>query len=306
MNLTYCGRAFSPAELELIATLAATAKSREALARALCAELGWKKPDGGLKTMSAKVALLRMQRDALIQLPAPWHASGRAPRGRSPASQIGLPITGSRADLADLHLAPIATREQSHLWNEIMRQHHYLGYQPLPGAQIRYLIRGGGHLLGGLGFGAAAWKIAPRDRFIGWTPAQREAHLPLVVDLHRFLVLPWVRVPCLASHLLGRLARRLPADWAARYATPIALLETFVEADRFAGTCYAAANWRRVGQTQGRGRMDRAGHGGQPIKHIWLYPLVPNFREVLTDNGHPPEEGRSAASRMRAGRTVQK
>ncbi len=282
MNLTYCGRAFSPAELELIATLAATAKSREALARALCAELGWKKPDGGLKTMSAKVALLRMQRDALIQLPAPWHASGRAPRGRSPASQIGLPITGSRADLADLHLAPIATREQSHLWNEIMRQHHYLGYQPLPGAQIRYLIRGGGHLLGGLGFGAAAWKIAPRDRFIGWSPTQRQARLHLIANNARFLLLPWVNVRFLASSVLALAARRLPADWQSRYGHQVVLLETFVERPRFAGTCYRAANWLCVGQTQGRGKLDRFGHGGKPIKDIYLYPLRRDFRQLLT------------------------
>ncbi|MGH2842533.1 MAG: Druantia anti-phage system protein DruA, partial [Solirubrobacteraceae bacterium] len=237
MNLTYCGRPFSAVEIERIRALAQTARSREALARTVCDEIDWRKPDGGLKTMSCKVVLLRMQRDGLLTLPTPRHRYGQPQRGRATASEIGLPVSGSRGDLPDLHLVPVATPAESRAWNTMMRQHHYLGYQPLPGAQIRYLIHGGGHLLGGLGFGAAAWKVAPRDNFIGWSPAQRQARLHLVVGNARFLLLPWVQVRFLASSVLAAAAHRLPLDWADRYNVRPVLLETFVERPRFAGTC---------------------------------------------------------------------
>jgi len=230
-----------------------------------------------------------------ITMPAPWHPFGRGQRGRTEVGQIGLPITGSRGELSELSLQLITTREHSRIYNDMMRQHHYLGYQPLPGAQLRYLIHGDSRLLGGLGFGAAAWKIAPRDRFIGWSPAQRQARLHLIANNARFLLLPWVKVRFLASSVLALAARRLPADWQARYGYQLVLLETFVERPRFAGTSYRAANWICVGQTQGRGKLDRFKQYALPVKDIYLYPLRRDFRNVLTSPPAPAGGGSTTA-----------
>jgi hypothetical protein len=283
VTVTYCGRPFSAAELERIRELTTTEPHRQAVARAVCAEFGWLKPDGGLKVMSCKVALLKMERDGLITLPPPVHPYRQLRDRRTAEAEPQLPVTGSCGDFDDLQLLQPAGRAPSYLWNELMARYHYLGYELLPGAQIRYLVYGGGgRLLGALGFGAAAWKTAPRDRFIGWTPQQQRARLHLVVNNARFLILPWVSVRYLASHVLARAARQLPGDWEARYAYRPVLLETFVERPRFAGTCYRAANWTNVGQTQGRGKLDRHKLYAKPIKDIYLYPLDRRFRQILT------------------------
>ena len=171
--------------------------------------------------------------------------------------------------------------QDSRRWNEYIHRYHYLGYQPLPGAQWRYGVTAGETLLALLGFGAAAWQCAPRDRFIGWSHEQRQQNLPLIVNNARFLILPWVRSPNLASKILGRAARQLPDDWQTRYGYRPVLLETFVQKDRFTGACYQAANWTSVGQTQGRGKLGPAGKQSVPIKDLWLYPLDKNFRRVL-------------------------
>ena len=158
----------------------------------------------------------------------------------------------------------------------------YLGYTPLPGAQQRYFAYSGATLLALLGFGAAAWQCAPRDRFIGWTHAQRQRHLPLIVNNARFLILPWVRSPNLASKLLAMAARRVPLDWQQRYGYRPVLLESFVETERFTGTCYKAANWRYLGQTKGRGKLGPPGRQSVSIKDLWVYPLEARFRDRLT------------------------
>ena len=157
-------------------------------------------------------------------------------------------------------------------------------WQPLPGAQMRYLAYHGDQLLAALGCGAAAWALAPRDRWIGWTAAQRQRKLDLVVNNARFLILPWVRSPNLASRLLGQVNKRLPSDWRDRYGYSPVLLETFVEQGRHRGTCYRAANWIHVGQTQGRGKMDRYARRLLPIKGVRLYPLCRSFRRQLSDD----------------------
>lgn len=284
-TLRYCGRAFSPADLETIRQITEDPHqpTRAEIARAVCAALHWIQPDGRPKLMSCKVALQRMEAHGVIWLPLPTREKP-APRRRafSAASDPGPPISGTLADLGPVRLALVDDPLGSSLWNELVSRHHYRGGITLPGAQLRYLAYAGERPLAAFGLGAAAWTVAPRDRFIGWNSAERAAHLPLVVDLHRFLVLPWISIRCLASHLLGRIARRLPADWRRRHGLRPVLLETFVEADRFAGTCYAAANWHHVGRTQGRGRMDRAHRGGESIKDIWLRPLDPRFRALLT------------------------
>ncbi len=184
--------------------------------------------------------------------------------------------------LAELHLK-LVERATSGLWNEFIHRYHYLGYTPLPGAQLRYFAYTVNTPVALLGFGAAAWQTAPRDRFIGWTHDQRQRHLHLIVNNARFLILPWVRSANLASKLLALAARRLPHDWLQRYGYRPVLLESFVDTERFAGTCYKAANWRYLGQTQGRGKLGPRGRQSVPIKDLWVYPLQARFREYLTD-----------------------
>jgi hypothetical protein len=168
------------------------------------------------------------------------------------------------------------------LFSEYLARHHYLGFRGRVGESIGYLARDRqGRELACVLFGAAAWKTMPRDSWIGWDPATQARNLSLVTNNTRFLILPWVRVPHLASHLLGIVSRRLSDDWQARYGHPIHLLETFVEKDRFKGTCYRAANWICVGETKGRSRQDRYTRMVVPVKDIYVYALTPRFREEL-------------------------
>ena len=189
--------------------------------------------------------------------------------------------------LHQLRWQPVDTRRDSTRWNELIQRYHYLGYKPLPGAQMRYLVFSGPHLLAALGSGAAAWKVAPRDPFIGWTDPQRRHNLHQVVNNARFLILPWVTARNLASRILATAAKRLGHDWQSRYGYRPVLLETFVQCDRFPGTCYRAANWIHVGQTQGRGKLDRHHQHPLPMKHVYLYPLHKNFRSCLCTTQQP-------------------
>lgn len=256
--------------------------TRWAISQRVCEVLGWRKPDGGLKEMSCRVALLRMQADGLVQLPPPRRRNGNG-KGFAPRTSLaepGEPVCTPACALADLRLAPVSAPAQSRLWNEYVDRYHYLGYRRLPGAQLRYLAQADGRTLAVLGFGAAAWKTAPRDRFIGWSAQQRERGLRFVVNNARFLILPWVSSRHLASRLLGMAARRLPGDWQARYGYRPVLLETFVD-KRFAGTSYKAANWLALGDTQGRGKLDSRHLCAQPVRSVWVLPLARHFRRVL-------------------------
>ena len=282
----YCGRDFTSVEIQTIRTLITEhpAANRARLSRMVCELLGWRKPDGKLKDMSCRVAMIRMQDDGLLRLPAPQKANGNGKpyRRRTPEAEPELfGVTTPAGQLRDLRLEPVVDNKLSHLWNEYIDRYHYLGYQPLPGAQIRYFAVAKGRRLAALGFGAAAWKTAPRDSFIGWSAEQREARLHLVVNNARFLILPWVRSRYLASRLLGMARRTLPEDWWQRYGYRPVLLETFVETPRFAGTSYKAANWLCVGETKGRGKLDVQRTASMPKKTVWVYPLARNFRRLL-------------------------
>lgn len=285
-TLRYCGRAFTESELESIGNLIADTPgaNRAQLSRLVCEHLGWYRADGRLKDMSCRVAMLHMHDEGLIQLPAPLNGNGngRPYKRRTPQAEPQLfPTVIPVNALVDLHLEPLVKGKASHLWNEYIDRYHYLGYQPLPGAQLRYFARAKGGVLALFGFGAAAWKTAPRDRFIGWTPEQRERNLHLVVNNARFLILPWVHSRNLASRLLAMAARRLTDDWQQRYGYRPVLLETFVETLRFRGTCYKAANWIYLGETQGRGKLDVKHKALLPRKSIWAYPLAKDFRSKL-------------------------
>lgn len=274
MSMRYCGREFSEKEVDLIHDLIATGLNRQTLSRRFCEYTGWRKPDGGLKEMSCKVAFLKMHRDGHIILPPPTKPANNHLKKPKEAS---LPLPGV-ITLSDL-IVEVVNNTTSTLWNAYIEQYHYLGYTPLPGAQLRYIVRSQGQIVALLGFSAAAWKCAPRDDSIGWDTEARKKNLHLVVNNARFLIL--ARHPNLASRILSMAAKRIALDWQERYGYKPILLETFVEKARFTGGCYKASNWVCVGETKGRGKLDIHHEHRVPVKTVWLYPLVKGFRRWL-------------------------
>ena len=280
----YSGREFSPQEIEQIRQLMQQCPTllRTPLSRKLCELFAWTKPNGELKDMSCRVALLRMQADGLITLPA-----SRMPhRGRphfpaTAATDAQAPLLRPVHELATLTLQPVLGTPASRLWNEYIQRYHYLGYTPMSGSQMRYNVFAGEQLVALLSFGASAWKLGPREQFIGWPEPMRLKNLQRVVNNARFLILPWIQSKGLASKILSKVARQLPKDWQLRYGYRPVLFETFVESQRHRGTCYKAANWVHVGQTTGRGKKSAVHHQIIPIKDIWLYPLRRDFAAVL-------------------------
>jgi hypothetical protein len=283
----YCGRRFSPEEMLTIRELIQNnpGLKRTPLSRKICELLQWRQPNGALKAMTARVALLRMQADGLIQLPPSQNPrpGPRGPIALTTATDPQAPLCRPVHELPPLRAQPILTRARSRLWNEYVARYHYLGYTPLSGSQMRYEIFSADQLVALISFGASAWKLAAREQFIGWNDAQRRRNLPLVINNARFLVLPWVQSKGLASKILGLMARQLPADWQQRYGFRPVLLETFVESPRHRGTCYKAANWVCVGRTAGRGKKCPTWQPILPVKDIWLYPLAKDFRAALCD-----------------------
>jgi len=273
--------------------------SRAELARELCRIFGLHQATGKPRTGIAADILRRMSMDNLIALPPRERRAPRAARPcrTEPALCDRREEPAAEVAVRHLSLVPVQGPRLSQLWREALERHHYIRQHTLYGAQIRYLVYGsdGGQmeplhapnpaetrtLLAVLGFASAAWRLTARDQFIGWTDEERARNLKLVVGNARFLILPWVRVKYLASRILGAAARRLPGDWEARYGYRPALLETFVQLDRFAGTCYRAANWVRVGTTKGYSVRGSEARASAPERAIFLYPLRKDFREVL-------------------------
>ena len=273
--MQYCGRSFSTPDIELIRGLIAEGLNRSHLSRMFCEKTDWKKPDGGLKEMSCRVALLKMEREGHIILP-PAQRPANNHLKKPKEMPLLLPTTEQVEKLA----LELVDKKTSALWNAYIDRYHYLGYTPLPGAQLRYFVKAGDEILGLLGFSAAAWKCAPRDAFIGWDAQARKKNLHLVVNNARFLIL--VKIQNLASRMLSKATRRIASDWQMRYGYAPVLLETFVDSERFTGTCYKASNWVCVGATQGRGKLDRYHEHKLPKKSVWLYPLNKDFRRCLT------------------------
>ena len=280
----YSGREFSPQQIEQIRQLMQQNPTllRTPLSRRLCELFAWTKPNGELKDMSCRVALLRMQADGLITLP-PSRMPLRGPPHfpATAATDAQAPLLRPVHELGSLTLQPIRGTPASRLWNEYVERYHYLGYTPMSGSQMRYNVFAGEQLVALLSFGASAWKLGPREQFIGWPEPHRLKNLQLVVNNARFLILPWIQSKGLASKILSKVARQLPNDWHLRYGYRPVLLETFVESQRHRGTCYKAANWVHVGQTTGRGKKSSVHHQIIPIKDIWLYPLRMDYSAVL-------------------------
>jgi hypothetical protein len=283
VSVRYCGRDFTEEDLELIRSLAVELPTRTAIAEAACLALGWLRHDGRTAAMSARVALLRMARDGLVVLPPPRNGNGNGaiPARMEPISELPIGVPTTLCELGPIELVRVDSKAASIRWRTLIATHHYLGYTPFAGAQLRYLVESPHGTLGALGFAASAWACAPRDRHIGWDAATRKARLHLVVGNARFLILPNVTVPNLASHILGSVSRRLATDWQRVYGYQPVLLETFVETGRFTGASYRAANWLHVGQTKGRGKLDRYNEHALPVKDVYLYPLHRNYQHIL-------------------------
>ncbi len=255
--------------------------NRAEIARRVCKRLNWKNPGNQYQFMSARVGLLRLHRAGFIKLPPPIRGNGNGKKLRHRTLPEIFPTDLPVHKLYGLSLKPVEVQEQSEIYNSLMDRHHYLGYKPMAGAQVRYLIKWEKGFLGGIGFGASAWKIAPRDLYIGWNPSVREKNLHLIVNNSRFLILPVVHSANLASKILAMCAKRIPGDFLKQYGYRPVLLETFVERGRFRGDCYKAANWKKVGQTKGRGKKHKYKTPKIAVKDIWLYPLCRDFRRIL-------------------------
>lgn len=281
------GRTVTAADVEAIRSLISTHPTwhRTRLSQELCRRWGWVAANGQCKDMAARSLLRKLDTEGLICLPAPVCSANNTFRHRADtALRVDeSPIDTALAELLPLQISPVHGEGEQRVFGALLQRYHYLGYRGAVGENLKYLLYDRqGRVLSCVLFGAPAWSMACRDRFIGWQRAERERHLGLLANNMRFLIVPWVRVPHLASHILGRIARQIRRDWQAKYAHSLVLLETTVEQHRFAGTCYRAANWHCVGETRGRSRNDRHKRLRVPVKSVWLYPLTPHFRSQLT------------------------
>jgi hypothetical protein len=253
----------------------------------LAARWDWRNGAGVLKDLAARTLLVKLAQRGLMVLPERRQVPTNRMRCRAPAAdELGEPlepIDCRLAQLAPLSLQEVSGQRTERIWvKQALGRFHYLGFGGAVGENLQYVLRDGqNRSLACLVFGAAAWKCQDRDRYIGWSAEQRQAHLRLVANNVRFLILPWAQVPDLGSWILGQIAGRIGRDWQAKYGHPVVLLETFVERQRFRGTVYRAANWQRVGVTAGRTRQDRHTCLQVPVKDIYLYPLRRAFREAL-------------------------
>ena len=283
-----CGEVFGEEGLRAVREVIGQAAGcrRAEIARRVCDRLGWRNERGGRKEVGARVAVLRLHRAGWIELPAARNGNGSAQALRvSVPWPAGEPLEGSVEGLAELRLERVTQRATSCLWNALIERHHYLRGWRLSGHQVRYLIVWQGGILGALGFGAAALKVAVRDQWIGWNAEQREQQRRLVVNNRRVLILPWVRVRNLASRVLSLAARAVVRDYQQLYGIRPVLLESFIEAHRFTGSSYRAANWQCLGHSAGRGRGDREHRQAVAPKALYVYALARNFRRVLTGAG---------------------
>jgi hypothetical protein len=262
------------------------AQGRTHLSRRLCRLWEWRQANGAYREIACRDLLRQLDARNLIQLPRALHAARRPGYKNRIHTPIILtdPIVLALAQIKlEIKIVVAESSVQRHLLRDLLGTYHYLGYQQPAGPSIGYLVYWQDRPLACARFGPAAWKVAARDEFIGWTSAQRQLGLKRLVNNDRLLILPWVKVPHLASFLLGRICRRLARDWWDVYQESIVLAETFVDSGRFEGTCYRAANWHCVGQSCGRGRNDRHNQGGEPVKSVWVYPLKRDFQRLLLE-----------------------
>lgn len=273
------------ADVEFIASLIRNnpKMSRRALSLQLCAAWNWIQANGQPRDMVCRGMLLVLDRAGHIRLPAARLVFKQPPRRK--ASEIieiqRTPIATSLDEIGEIEIRQVRRTADEDIVESLIERHHYLGYTRLVGEHLKYLITARGVPVGCFCWSSAPRHLAPRDRFIGWSPAARKANIHFVAYQSRFLILPWVRVPHLASHLLGRMSRQLSSDWVRVYAHPIYFTETFVDPELYRGTCYRASNWTCMGMTTGRGNNDRTGKPNRSVKQVFGYPLIKDFRRYL-------------------------
>jgi len=290
VELTVRNRKLSESDLNTIRSLIQSEgqRGRSHLSRRLCRIWQWRQANGAYREIACRDLLRQLDRRGLIKLPRPLKAARKA--GYRNEVQAPL-IATDRIEAAlkeirgALRVELVESPSQRQLLKDLLGTYHYLGFRQPTGASIGYLVFMGQRPVACARFGPAAWKVTDRDRFIGWDARHRTEGLRHVVNNDRWLILPFVRVEHLASHLLGRICSRLAADWRIQYQESIAWAETFVDTSRFAGTCYRSSNWRCVGQSRGRGRNDREFRSPESIKAIWVYPLRRDWREQLRGQG---------------------
>jgi hypothetical protein len=255
----------------------------------LCQAWNWVQPNGQLRDMVCRSFMLHLHRQGLIALPAqrqspPNNVVEGRQRPQTQTQALGLepaPLPGNLSALGPVQIRQVRRTPEEGLFGRLMQDYHYLGYAQPVGEHLKYLAFARGQPVAALAWASSSPHLGQRDQYLGWTRAQCQDHIHLIAYNSRFLILPWARVPHLASHLLGRLAQRIAQDWQQLYAHPLYLLETFVDPERFRGTCYRAANWIYLGLTTGRGKNARTHRSNRSRKEHWVYPLVQDFREKL-------------------------
>jgi hypothetical protein len=286
-TLRYRGREVSEPEIAFLRRLIAEhpGDSRRVLSKRVCEAWGWVQPNGALRDMVCRGLMLHLHRAGLIELPAVRRrpvnnvVAHRRPRALEVDQTL---LRGGLSAIRPLRFQQVRRSDQERLFDALLEAHHYLGYTRPVGEHLKHLVWSGDRPLACLAWSSAPRHLGPRDRFIGWSPAARRRNIHLLAYNTRFLILPWVEVPHLASHILARMARRLPQEWQRMYGHPVYYLETFIDPARFRGTCYRAANWIRLGLTTGRGKDAPTSKPTRPVKEVLGLPLTKRFRAELS------------------------
>lgn len=285
----YRGRQITPGHIQFIQNLIEENPdcSRRALSVKLCEAWDWRQANGQPCDMICRGLMLQLERQGLLKLPEKKACPPNplaAARKKPPLIDVErTPICGSLKELGPLEIQQVRRSRWEGLWGSLIEQYHYLGYCHPVGEQLKHVVFCQQRPIACFGFSSAARHLGPRDRYIGWSAQARKCNIHLIAYNTRFLILPWVQVPHLASHLLARMARRISADWHTLYQHPIYFLETFVDTEQFAGTSYRAANWVYLGLTTGRGKDDLTHRANRSVKAVWGYPLHPQFRRYLCE-----------------------
>jgi len=285
--LRYRGRAVTRHDVHVIRELIATHpdQSRRALSQTLCSAWGWRQANGAPREMVCRGLMLALERAGHIELPA---VRRRPPnplivRTRpQPVTVDSTPLRVSLRELESLTFVQVRRTSEEAAFNSLLEAHHYLGYSQPVGEHLKFIVYAGARPVALFAWSSAPRHLGPRDRFLGWSPALRRRNIGAIAYNTRYLILPWVEVEHLASHLLGRMTRRLSGEWQKIYGHPVYFAETFVDRSRYRGTCYRAANWRYLGQTQGRGKDDLTHKPNRTLKDVLGLPLCPDFRDRLT------------------------
>ena len=286
-EIRYRGRTVSKADISFIEGLIASnpSSTRWALSRKLCQEWGWVQPNGALRDMVCRGLMLELHRAGRIKLPEPRWARKNpfVERQKPPPVSVDKePLEAKLCQIQPLTFRQIRRTPQEALFNSLLQEHHYLGYTQPVGEHLKYLVYAGERPVACLAWSSAPRHLGARDRYIGWSAEARKQNIRYIAYNPRFLILPWVKVPHLASHILGTMARMLPSEWLRVYGHPVYFLETFIDVDRYRGTCYRAANWVSMGVTTGRGKNDQTHKVNRSIKEVMGLPLSRRFREILS------------------------